>query len=94
MLHWGNMEESKKFRIPIVEVASKTDVILLMLRIEEGSRRIIKRLKGEDPEIVKIATSLFNTQQFAIINNKLNEELDKLTSESEILIDSPNANTP
>ena len=51
MLHWGNMEESKKFRIPIVEVASKTDVILLMLRIEEGSHRIIKRLKGEDPEI-------------------------------------------
>ncbi len=89
-----NMEKPKQFNISAVEVGSKTDVMLLMSRLAEGSRRMTKILGGADPEISTIALAQINLKQFYFLNRRLNEELAKLTSESETLIDSPNANSP
>jgi len=88
------MEGKKQFKIPVVEIASEIDMALLVSRIKEGTRRITKQLGEEDPKIARIAIALVNLKYFNVLNNKLNEEFSRLTSESEVLIDLPDANTP
>ena len=71
------------------------DAVLFIKRWKDSLGRFIKdHPDSKDFEVVSIVMALFSKQHFISTNEMLNTELAKLTSESESLIGSPDANTP
>ena len=88
------MKNPDHFDNPGLKITSKLDVGFLMLRIREACKNLQTRFSKENPDVVLIAIAILNRQYFNDTNNELNGELARLASDSESLINLPNANTP
>ena len=96
MIQFLYMDKQPENFKPIIKKTpdSNIDIILLMMRLKQGMKRFSNHLNGKDPKVIKIAMALMDQQYFTITNKILNEELSRLTSELETLINSPDASSP
>lgn len=77
-----------------ISVKSPDELKIVLDNIRLSMERMQNRIDEQEPEIKKLIIALMSTGQWKDANRALNHQIDILSTESEALIDLPDANSP